>query len=73
MYKGRRPFVSAAPKPAKIGRQNKAPGKARFNLKLSPGNFDFLQRLAAGEGISMAAMLNQLLRRLQRQQFHVES
>lgn len=49
-----------------IARQGKGVMKTRFELLLWVDNYDYLQRLAQAEGLSMAAMVNRILLRLRR-------
>lgn len=44
-------------------RQNKAPGKARFNLKWDERNYDYLIRRAQEEDKSIAALANEIVRK----------
>lgn len=47
----------------KIARQGKGTDKARFECLLTTENYDVLYRLAAKAKVSMAAVVNHLLRR----------
>lgn len=47
----------------KIRRQNKASDKARFECLLTTENYDILYRLASRAKVSMAAVINHMLRR----------
>lgn len=48
----------------KIGRQNKANKKLRWNGWLEEANYDFLCRKALEEERSLASVLNRLLRQI---------
>jgi hypothetical protein len=50
-------------KPEKVRRQGKRAEKARFECLLTTENYDILYRLAAQAKVSMAAVINHMLRR----------
>lgn len=57
--------MSATPKPVREsgGRQNKRIGKTRFALLMEDENYDWLDRLSRARRLSIAAVLNELIRK----------
>lgn len=51
----------------KVGRQAKSSEKMPFYVRLTDDNYAFIERLSEQESLSKAAVLNKLLRDLQRQ------
>lgn len=45
-----------------IGRQNRLPGKARYNMKWDPRNYDYLLQRSREEGKSVATLVNEIVR-----------
>lgn len=50
-------------KPEKVRRQGKGASKARFECLLTNENYDILYQLASQAKVSMAAVINHMLRR----------
>jgi len=60
MSRGRRIIVNG---PAKISRQGRGNPKSRYSIKWDVANYDYLIKRAAAERKSVAALVNDLVRR----------